>query len=191
MKGSVAGDIVTLARLYRTGKLCCREDRLEGVMAAVVFGAQVLPGGRPSGTLLARVQRAAELLLGGEAQLIIPTGGVGEYPPSEAEVMCRLLAERGVSEERIVMETLARSTRESARFAAALARKIGVSSVFVVTDPLHCVRAAAALRSEGIKVRVAPAYSSPMWRSERLRREQFVREAGALLWYAISSQIRR
>ena len=182
--GSVFSDLRALVRLYRG------EDVFTGgysppdeVVAAVVLGAQVRKGGRPSGTLLARTRHAAGLYARGEVGAVIPTGGVGEHPPSEAEVMARILREGGVPEEKIWPEDRARSTRESARFVSALARVRKVGKVAVVTDPLHCVRAVGAFRAEGLSAVAAPVYSSPMWRRAGLRRGQFFRELGAIVWY--------
>ena len=150
---------------------------------AVVLGAQVLSGGRPSGTLRARSLHAAGLYSAGEIQLVMPTGGVGEHPPSEAEVISRLLRKAGVPERDILTEEEARSTRESARLVAAMARGRGIQNLVLVTDPLHCVRAIESFRVEGFEARVSPVYSSPMWRKRGLRRGQLLREIGALLWY--------
>lgn len=152
---------------------------------AVVLGTQVLPGGRPSRTLEARVRRAARLYAEGEAGLIIPTGGIGEHPPSEAEVMARILREEGVPEDAVLLEDRALNTWDSARLVARMADKLGAESVVVVTDPLHCVRTVAAFQRTGLIAWAEPVYSSPMWRGRWLRRGQLAREMGALAWYGI------
>src|SRR5215212_11363379 len=81
---------------------------------AVILGAQVLRGGRPSRTLEARTCHAGEMFARGEVDLLIPTGGVGEHPPAEADVMARILRGIGVPEGVILREGIARSTWESA-----------------------------------------------------------------------------
>jgi uncharacterized SAM-binding protein YcdF (DUF218 family) len=181
---SLLGELRALVRLYR-GELVFppgpASERGTGV--AVVLGAQVLSGGRPSGTLRARSLHAAGLYSAGEIQLVMPTGGVGEHRPSEAEVISRLLRKAGVPERDILTEEEARSTRESARLVAAMARGRGIQNLVLVTDPLHCVRAIESFRVEGFEARVSPVYSSPMWRKRGLRRGQLLREIGALLWY--------
>jgi uncharacterized SAM-binding protein YcdF (DUF218 family) len=181
---SLIGELRTLVRLYRGEPVFPRSavlGRLGG--AAVVLGAQVLPGGRPSGTLHARTLHAAKLHVAGAVGLLVPTGGVGEYPPSEAEVMARILRKAGVPEEDILLEGEAGSTRESARLVAALARERGIRNLLLVTDPLHCVRAVEAFRVEGFDAQASPVYSSPTWHRRGMRRGQFVREVVALLWY--------
>ena len=181
---SLLGEIRALVRLYR-GEPVLEDDASGSPETVVVLGTQVLPGGRPSSTLRARALHAARLYAGGEVALLIPTGSVGKHPPSEAEVAARILREAGVPDEVVLIEEEARSTRESARLVAAMAEERGTQGVVLVTDPLHCVRAIEAFRTEGLKTRASPVYSSPMWRSTRMRRGQFLREIGALLWYRL------
>jgi uncharacterized SAM-binding protein YcdF (DUF218 family) len=181
---SLLGELRTLVRLYRGEPVFPRSATLgKADGAAVVLGAQVLPGGRPSGTLRARTLHAATLHAADTVGLLIPTGGVGEHPPSEAEVMARILRQAGVSKEDILLEDEAGSTRESAQLVAAMAREKGIRNLLLVTDPLHCVRAVEAFRVEGFEAQVSPVYSSPMWYRRGMRRGQFAREVGALLWY--------
>ncbi len=178
---SLLGELRALVRVYR-GEPVFPEGSAE---AAVVLGAQVLRGGRPSGTLLARARHAAQLYREGEVALVIATGGVGDYPPSEAEVAARVMREVGVSEEDILLEEEALSTRDSARSVAEVARARGIRSLVLVTDPLHCVRSVEAFRAEGFEACTAPVYSSPMWRKPWLRRGQLFRETVAVVWYRI------
>jgi len=152
---------------------------------AVVLGTQVLPGGRPSRTLEARVRWAARLYAEGEAGLLIPTGGIGEHPPSEAEVMARILREEGVPEDAVLLEDRALNTWDSARLVARMADRLGVKSVVVVTDPLHCVRTVAAFERAGLIAWAEPVYGSPMWSRRWLRLGQLAREMVALAWYGI------
>ena len=182
---SLLGELRALVRLYRGGSLFSEGDAPGGAEAAVVLGAQVLSGGSPSGTLRARTRHAARLYAEGEAELMIPTGGLGGHPPSEAEVMSEILREAGVPEKAIVPEAKARNTRESAQLVTAMVRERGMRSVAVVTDPLHCVRTVGAFRAEGLPVRASPVYSSPMWRNRGERLGQFLREIAAVIWYRV------
>ena len=149
------------------------------------LGAQVWCGGRPSRTREARTRHAGGLYARGSVDLLIPTGGEGEHPPSEAEVMAGILRGMGVPEEAILREDRARSTWESALLVAEIARGRGLGAVLVVTDPLHCVRTVAAFWRAGLQASAEPVYGSPMWREKWPRRGQFVRESGALVWYRI------
>ena len=111
---SLIGELRALVRLYRGGSVFREDGAPPENEAAVILGAQVLSGGRPSGTLRARVWHAARLYADGEVGLVIPTGGVGEHPPSEAEVAAGMLRGAGVPEEAILLEGKAQNTRESA-----------------------------------------------------------------------------
>jgi uncharacterized SAM-binding protein YcdF (DUF218 family) len=182
---SLIGELRTLARLYRGGSVFQEGGASNRTGVAVVLGAQVLSGGRPSGTLKARARHAARLYVAGKVELVIPTGGVGEYPPSEAEVAAKILREAGVPGEAILSEGEAKNTRESAQLVAAMVRERGIQNVVLVTDPLHCVRTVGAFRAEGVLAWVSPVYSSPIWRRPAPRRGQFLREVAAVIWYRI------
>lgn len=176
----LATDFALLARAFAGKKVGGGGPRPS---VAVVLGAQVLPGGRASKTLEARTLHAAKIYAAGEASLLIPTGGVGEHPPSEAEVMAGILRSTGVPEEAIVLEGEALSTWDSAWLVARIAEERGIEGVLAVTDPLHAVRTVAAFREAGVKAVAEPVYSSPMWRNRGMRLGQFLRETGAILWY--------
>ena len=176
------GDLRVLVGVYRGGVLA-HDRRGTRIRTGVVLGAQVLPGGSASRTLEARVRHAARLYGEGELDLLIPTGGLGKYPPDEASIMSDILRDEGVPEEAILPEGRALNTWESALLVAGIARGRGIEAVGVVTDPLHCVRAVGAFEEAGLVARAEPVYSSPMWRVAWLRRGQFLREMGALVWY--------
>jgi len=176
-------DFVGLVGVYRGRGPEPLVGGVEAPRVAVVLGAQVLSGGRPSRTLDARARHAAGLYAAAEVDLFVPTGGVGEHPPSEAEVMGRILRAGGVPEEAILLEDAATSTWDSAWLVADLARRRGIGEVRAVTDPLHCVRTVGAFREAGLAARAEPVYGSPMWRKSWSRRGQFIREMGALVWY--------
>jgi uncharacterized SAM-binding protein YcdF (DUF218 family) len=184
--GGLIRQLRTLFNVYRGRRLPpMREEVPEATRVAVILGTQVLSGGRPSRTLEARVRHAAGLYKEGKVGLLVPTGGLGDYPPSEGEVMARILREEGVPEDAVLLEDRALNTWDSARLLAGMADKLGVRSVVVVTDPLHCVRTVAAFRKAGLMAWAEPVYSSPMWRGKWLRRGQLIREIGALAWYRI------
>ncbi|MCL6439035.1 MAG: YdcF family protein [Rubrobacteraceae bacterium] len=173
------GDLIKLLEAYRNGP----PSSPDGAEVAVVLGAQVVRGGRPSATLRARVEHAARLYASGRVRKIIVTGGVGENPPSEAEVMADILRSRGVPDEAILPEKEALSTWDSAWLVADMLHRMGTESVVLVTDPLHCVRAVEAFGEAGVRALAEPAYESPMWYRKWRRTGQLVREAGAIVWY--------
>lgn len=188
--GEVFGDLRALIAAYRHGKVPWRYDEGEGeVRVAVVLGAQVLPGGRASRTLEARVRHAARLYNTGEVDLLIPTGGLGEHPPKEAEIMARILREEGVPDDSVLLEDAALNTRDSAVLVARMARERGIEEVRTVTDPLHCLRTVRTFREVGLRAWAEPVYSSPMWRVMWMRRGQFLREMVASVWYRMKHEV--
>src|SRR5437764_7046960 len=80
----------------------------------VVLGAAVWPGEQPSPALRRRVLHAVDLLQHGYATHLLVTGGVGNHPPAEAEVMQRVAVAHGIRRASIVLEDQATSTFESA-----------------------------------------------------------------------------
>ena len=183
--GIVAGIVGRLRALFAVYRGAGLPPAPAGVEVAVVLGTEVLPGGRPSRTLDARVRHAAGLYARGRVRTLVPTGGLGKHPPAEAEVMGRVLREEGVPDDAMLLEERALNTWDSARLVAGMAGKLGVRSVLVVTDPLHCVRTVAAFERAGLEAWAEPVYASPMWRGRWSRRGQLARETGALVWYGI------
>lgn len=158
----------------------CREPRPAD--AIVVLGAAVWPGERPSPALQRRIDRGIELWQAGLAPALVPTGGLGRYPPSEAEVMARVARRAGVPADALVLEPRATSTLTSAGYVAALARERGWRSVIVVSEPYHLLRAGWMFRDQGLEVQVACAAwgLEPYWRVY-----QTLREVGGLLTYGL------
>lgn len=106
--------------------------------AIVVAGCRVYPDGRPSPALEWRVRKAVELFEAGVAPKIVFTGGLGTYPPTEAEASANLAAELGVPRAAMVLEDRSTSTEENAANAA---KSIEAWRIVVVTDAYHVFRA--------------------------------------------------
>lgn len=179
---TILGELQELVRIYggRSSTTGGQRPRV-----AVILGAQVLRGGRASSTLEARTRHAGGMFARGEVDLLIPTGGVGDHPPAEADVMSLILHDVGVPESAILRERSAASTWQSAVEVARISSREGIGEVLAVSDPLHCVRAVSAFERAGLVAVAEPVYSSPMWRKKWSRRGQLAREGGALVWYWI------
>jgi uncharacterized SAM-binding protein YcdF (DUF218 family) len=115
----------------------------------VVLGAAVWPGGEPSPVLRDRLARAAELYHDGVARKIICSGGVGKYPPAEAEVGRRFLMKAGVAEQDIIMEPASASTSEQAERIKKIFDREGFQSMALVTSFFHEKRAIQLFRRAG------------------------------------------
>jgi uncharacterized SAM-binding protein YcdF (DUF218 family) len=94
------------------------------------------------------------------------TGGLGQHPPTEGEVMRQVAIEAGASAAQILVEQQATSTLESARYCTRIIRQHGWSTVLIVTDRYHLPRALLAFRSFGVQVSGSAAsgrYASRRW----------------------------
>jgi len=118
----------------------------------IVLGAAVWAGGVPSPALRRRVLHAVDLLRHQRSNVLIVSGGLGKYPPSEAQIMKRLAIEQGISESKIVMEESARSTLDSAVACARILRKNQWSRALLVTGQYHIIRSFLLFRLLGVAV---------------------------------------
>jgi uncharacterized SAM-binding protein YcdF (DUF218 family) len=153
--------------------------------AILVLGAAVWPGESASPILYSRVQTAIELYEQGYADALILSGGLGQYPPSEAEIMRRLAASAGVPDEALILEDRSHSTLDNVRNAAALMRQRGWKSVLVVSDPFHVYRVCRMAEDAGLEPYPVPASDSPGWAIPRLRVYYTLRETLAVMAYEV------
>jgi uncharacterized SAM-binding protein YcdF (DUF218 family) len=105
--------------------------------AIVVAGCRVKPDGHASLSLVRRTQKAVELWKAGRAPVIVLTGGMGNWPPTEAQAAAALAEELGVPRQNLILENRSTNTLENARNAAALLTK---RRIIVVTDRYHVRR---------------------------------------------------
>jgi uncharacterized SAM-binding protein YcdF (DUF218 family) len=150
--------------------------------AIVVLGARVGPGSIPSLPLRFRAERAAELYNAGLAPFVIPTGGIGPFPPTEAEAAANVMSARGVPRDAIVLEPKATSTQESADYVAAIAGQRGWKNIILVSDPYHLLRASWLFSEYGFNVQTA--CTDPSYLARGTYWYQTFREVGGLLYYA-------
>lgn len=145
--------------------------------AILIFGAGVWPGGVASPSLRFRTRHAFLLWKNGLAPRIVCTGGIGDHPPAEAIVEAGLLKSWGVPESAILLEEKSTSTRENARFTAALL-PIG-ASVVAVSDPYHLWRARRDCEKVGLKAFPSPALEN--WYQVSMGRKLFMTAREAVL----------
>jgi len=106
--------------------------------AIAVAGCRVRPDGSPSLALQRRTATAVELWREGRAPVLLLTGGVGDFPPSEARAAADYAQKLGVPAEALILESRSTSTEENARFAADAAPQL--KRVLVVSDAFHIFR---------------------------------------------------
>ena len=122
----------------------------------IILGARV-KGTVPSLSLKYRIEAASSYLKENHETAVIVSGGQGPGEDiSEAEAMKRELLDRGISDERILLEDRSTSTKENIRFSKELLPP-GADSVHVVTNDYHIYRAVQIARSEGLETGGIPA----------------------------------
>ena len=150
--------------------------------AIVVAGCRVEPDGQPSLALQRRTRRAVDLWRRQIAPVLVFTGGVGTYPPSEARAAADYAQTLGVPAEVLLLEERSTSTQENARYAAEL---IGESSrVIVVTDTYHVFRAERVFGRAFAEAKGAGSVAAPHVRTRGALREVF-----AVGFYKLSGRL--
>ena len=143
--------------------------------AIVVFGAAEYSG-RPSPVYRARLDHALGLYQSGVAPVVITTGGAAADPSfSEGGVGHDYLMHRGIGDSKLIAETQAGDTAQSAKRVAVIMRANHMQSCVAVSDAYHVFRIRKLLEHEGIRVYIAPRPDSrphSLWqRSEAVLRE--------------------
>ena len=118
----------------------------DGLDYIIVLGAKV-NGTRPSLALRCRIDRAYEYLSENPDTIAILSGGQGRGEDiSEAEAMRRALVERGIAEERLILEDRSTSTEENLKFSYSLLPDVN-RTVGIVTNNFHVFRALSVARN--------------------------------------------
>lgn len=162
--------------------LYSRIDQAAPADVIVVPGAGLERGGRPSLSMLRRVEQAARLYARGLAPKLICSGGVSPGSSrSEASVCAEILQRGGVPAEAILLEEESRSTEANARNSLALIRANGWRRVILVSDGYHLLRARWLFERIGQPVLTSPAADPPpghlLWNA--------LREAAAFYWLGL------
>ncbi len=146
-----------------------------------IFGAAVRPDGRPSGTLLRRVEAAATFAARFSSAIFIPTGGVGRFGASEASVMAALLRREPHPHWSIVLEETATDTVSSVRAIRRLLREHGITGpVYAATSAYHLPRCLLLLWLAGIPAQPCPPSTAPAAASRWKRWYWRLREVPAI-----------
>lgn len=130
-------------------------DQARPADAIAVFGAAEYDG-RPSPVYRARLDHARDLYRRNIAPLIITLGGDGGDQFSEGGVGRAYLVGMGVPEQDIIAETQSRSTADSARRIAVIARANGLRRLVTVSDETHMFRIHEICAANGLDVLTSP-----------------------------------
>ena len=118
-------------------------DNAGDVDTVIVLGCGIWPDGRPTLSLSSRLDRALSYYKKNPHVDIIVSGGQGPNEPfPEALAMKKYLMERGVPEEKILVEDKSTSTRENFEFSRALIDRPENASIKIVfvTNEFHVFR---------------------------------------------------
>lgn len=151
----------------------------------IVLGAGVWPNG-PSPALLARTNHAAEIYKQGFAKQIILSGGLGQYPPTEAEVMQDILLAQGIAEEVMYLETEAVNTEENLAFSKVIMEEQGWTSAIIVTDVFHLKRALLIAKKHGLTASGAPVKETVLYTNAALKFKYTLREVAAITYHHLT-----
>jgi uncharacterized SAM-binding protein YcdF (DUF218 family) len=160
------------------------DDEVRSADAIVVLGAAQYDG-RPSPVFKARLDQAAYLFNTDVSDVIVVTGG--KQPGdrfTEARAGENYLVEQGVPADRILGEDHGTTTLESLRAVRGIAQDQGMSSVLLVSDPLHSKR----IKIMALDLGFEEAYTSPasyveLNRSRATKARELVHEVASLLAY--------
>jgi uncharacterized SAM-binding protein YcdF (DUF218 family) len=168
-----------------TGALEVRRPRC----AVVVLGARVNEGGVASETLAARVAEGVTAFRSTSSELLVFSGGVGDFAPAEAIVARALAIDAGVAPESILVEVNSHSTRENARETVKLLKARSISCAHVVSDPYHLARARWCFEQEHFEVTIGPVLQAPRHRSWPSRVWWTAREVPAFARLIVSETV--
>jgi uncharacterized SAM-binding protein YcdF (DUF218 family) len=161
------------------------EDEVHSADAIVVLGAAQYDG-KPSPIFEARLNHAAYLYDTGVSNMIIVTGGKAEGDRfSEAEAGRLYLTEqRGVAADRIIGEDQGTTTLESLEGVWDLAQPLDITSVLLVSDPMHSERIKMIAGALGFEETYASRVSyQELDRSRETKAKELLREVVSIINY--------
>jgi len=107
-----------------------------------------------------RVIKAIRLFKQKAAPIMVMTGGSGDYFDQgfkEAILMKELAVQMEVPEDKIIIETESRNTRENTVYTKQILDKINAKKVILVTSAFHLPRSVALFKKIGVEVIPAPS----------------------------------
>lgn len=156
----------------------------KGADYVIVLGAQVR-GNNPSYNLATRLDKAYQYLKDNKDTRVIVSGGKGPGENiSEAEAMKIYLINKGIEEERIIMEDKSANTDENIEFSKELISDKD-SKVVIVTNNFHVYRSIKIAKKQGID-NIQGLGSSIKWYTVP---NLYLREAIAVIKYYVCGQI--
>lgn len=163
-------------------------DHTQTADAAIVLGAAVWDG-NPSPALKARLDHALALYQQKKVGFIIVTGGTGTGDTmSEAAAGARYLEGLGVPATVILQETSGRSTYQSLKATAVIAKINNINNVLLVSDPFHMLRSLKMAGDLGFTAFASPTTTSTSFTAVMNTWQYILREAVAYTAYLFTNQ---
>ena len=126
---------------------------------AIVFGAELFPGGqKPKAFLAGRLDIAAQLFRAGKVKALLVSGDAGGTSGNETAVMTRYLTEHGVPANRIAADPHGLDTYDTC---ARAVRVYGVRTALLISQGFHLPRAVTICRRLGMDADGVEALCSP------------------------------
>lgn len=178
----VAAGILCFAALFGAVMYGSYDHIAGDPQVMVVLGCQVKPDG-PSQLLRDRLDEAAGYLADHSDMLVVVSGGQGpDEPTTEARAMADYLMEKGVEEDRILLEDQSHNTAQNLRNSAQVLMDAGYdldeTDVLVVSNGFHLTRSRMLAERAGfgeISTLAAPTSHLPS------RLKMYIREPLALV----------
>jgi len=178
--------LVTVYILYTAYDIYSFGNKDEMVLAdaAIILGAEVWDN-QPSPVFRERINHGIWLYQNGFVGYLILTGGVGRGNVfSDAFIAGEYVLREGVREDRILLEEYSTITEENISYAASIVAERNLSTVIIVSDPLHMRRSMLMAENYGLH-----AYSSPTpttkYQSLRTQLPFLARETFLLVGYRL------
>lgn len=159
--------------------------KLQKADAAIILGAAVWEGGRPSPSMYARVKEGLKLYEKGKVQKLIVSGGLGRYAPTEAEVMAQVAISMGVNQTDLILEKKATTTEENLLYSKFLGDELGFENYILVSDAFHLKRALLIAHKLDMSAQGAAALDSPLYTNQWLKVKYTVREVFGLIKFYV------
>ena len=149
----------------------------------VVFGAAVASDGKPSAVLRHRLEAALGWAERRSQARFVVTGGLGDFPPSEAEAMRRYLLGCGMEDREIITEPKGLDTLSSALHCIEiLKQRSDVRSVVLCSSSFHLPRCWLIFRALGVPATTAEVQSDRHVIGTGRWLRATIREGPAIVW---------
>lgn len=175
MGGAVA---VNLLIVTKADGLVSTPADAPSAQVAIVLGARVGPGGRPSPMLADRLETGLELYRLGRVQKLLLSGDHGTVPYDEVNAMRAYVVGRGVPQEDVFTDHAGFSTFETMYRARDV---FLVKDALVVTQEFHLSRAVYTARSLGLDATGVSADRRPYVGTDRLIMREWLARCKAFL----------